>query len=157
MIGNRAGFSDVSDNKLYIENSDDVTTPLLYGDFAANQLAVGTSTPALGYALSVNGKGIFTEVRVLETVNWPDYVFQPNYQLRSLEEVDQFIKANGHLPNIPSAAEVAEEGVALGDMDKNLLEKIEELTLYMIDMNEEVKKLKAENEALKNEVKSLKK
>jgi len=157
MIGNRAGFSDITDNKLYIENSDDVATPLIYGDFASNRVGIGTSTLGTDYALSVAGKVISTEVRVLETMNWPDYVFLPNYDLKSLEEVNDFIKTNGHLPNIPSAEEAESEGIALGEMNKNLLEKIEELTLYMIEMNEDVKKLKAENEALKKEVDTLKK
>ncbi len=156
-IGYKAGYSETGSDKLYIENSFDVTTPLIYGDFAANQLAIGTSAPKDGYSLSVNGKGVFTEVRVLEFANWPDYVFKADYQLKSLEEVNEFIKDNGHLPNIPSAKEVEKEGIALGDMNKNLLEKIEELTLYMIEMNKEVKQLKADNEALKKEVSNLKK
>ena len=159
-IGYKAGFSDNGSNKLYIENSNDVTTPLIYGDFATNQMGIGTSSlpTDVSYTLAVEGKIITEEVRVLLRGSslWPDYVFKSNYRLKSLEEVNEYIKENGHLPNIPSASVVEKEGVALGEMDKKLLEKIEELTLYMIEINEEVKTLKLANEKMKNELNKLK-
>ena len=154
-IGYQAGFNETNSNKLYIENSSS-TTPLILGDFSSDQVGINTDKLTSGYALSVNGKGIFTEVRVLEFANWPDYVFKPEYKLKTLEEVNSFIKENGHLPNIPSAEEVKEDGILLGDMNKNLLEKIEELTLYMIQTNEQIKELKSENVKLKKEVEALK-
>lgn len=166
-IGFRAGKNETTDNKLYITNTDQ-KAPLVYGDFEtdffkingtteiATELLVGTSTGASGYKLSVDGKGIFTEVRVLEVANWPDYVFLPNYDLKSLEDLKVFIDDNGHLPNIPSAKEVEKEGIPLGEMQKNLLEKIEELTLYMIQVDDEIKNLKSENEELKKEIEILK-
>ncbi|MGD0792042.1 MAG: hypothetical protein ABR920_09750 [Terriglobales bacterium] len=67
---------------------------------------------------------------------WSDYVFGPDYKVRPLAEVAAFIKANHHLPDIPSEAEVKEKGVSLGDMQSKLLAKIEELTLQMIQLNE---------------------
>jgi len=155
-LGYGAGANEAGSNLLYINNGP-ASTPLIYGDFAAEQVAIGTTTLADGYSLSVGGKGIFTEVRVLEVVNWPDYVFQSNYDLKSIEEVESFINDNGHLPNIPSASTVEEEGFLLGDMNKNLLEKVEELTLYMIDMNKKVKNLQEENKELKKELEQLKK
>lgn len=71
------------------------------------------------------------EVKV-ELENWPDYVFTADYKLPSLTSVKAFITKNGHLPNIPAAAEVHDQGVALGDISAKLLQKIEELTLYTL-------------------------
>jgi hypothetical protein len=68
--------------------------------------------------------------------NWPDYVFAPSYNLKPLSEVKTFIQTNGHLPNVPSAEEVKEKGVNLAENDKVLLEKVEELTLYLIQLEE---------------------
>jgi hypothetical protein len=99
--------------------------------------------------------GILTEkvkVAVDGTAQWADHVFAPSYKLRPLEEVESFINKNKHLPGIPSAEEVVKEGVDLGTMDARLLEKIEELTLYMIEMKKDMEKMKKENEALKAEI-----
>ena len=72
----------------------------------------------------------------------PDYVFEKNYKLKSLEEIESYIKQNGHLPNIPSACEVKENnGINLGEMSEKQLEKIEELTLYIIDLNKKLNEL----------------
>ncbi|MNF81810.1 hypothetical protein D3C84_641000 [compost metagenome] len=88
---------------------------------------------------------------------WPDYVFKKEYNLPTLEEVEKHIAVKGHLENIPSEEEVLKNGINLGDMNAKLLQKIEELTLYMIEMkkeNDEMKKqnnlIKAENELIKN-------
>lgn len=81
---------------------------------------------------------------------WPDFVFSPSYKLPSLFDVNNFIKENGHLPNIPSAKEV-ENGVKVLELQKQMLQKIEELTLYMIELKQENEKLKEEVEALKGE------
>ena len=95
--------------------------------------------------------GIHTiEAKVTATVAAPDYVFESDYSLRSLEEVEAFVKVNKHLPEMPSAAEFAQNGVTLGKMSMDLLKKVEELTLYMIE-------LKKENEILKARVSSLEK
>jgi len=114
------------------------------------RLSVGTATPATGYMLSVNGKIISEEVRVELDVNWPDYVFKPGYKLPSLEQVENFIQKNHHLQGIPSAQQVKNEGIELGDMNKRLLEKVEELTLYLIQQSKEI-------DALKNKVAVLEK
>lgn len=76
--------------------------------------------------------------------DWPDYVFEKGYHLVSLEETEVYVKENGHLPGVPSAKEVAEEGVDLGEMNKILLRKIEELTLQVIELSKQVKELKGE-------------
>ena len=97
-------------------------------------VGIGTTNPG-AYKLAVNGKILAKEIKV-ET-GWADYVFQEDYDLPTLEEVEQHIKEKGHLPNIPSAQEVAENGIQLGEMNKLLLEKIEELTLYVIQLKKE--------------------
>ncbi|WP_420574141.1 hypothetical protein [Kordia sp.] len=89
-------------------------------------------------------KGIRTEKVKVELASgvWADYVFKSDYNLKPLEEVEAFINTNGHLPNVPSATEVEKEGVNLGEMDAKLLEKIEELTLYVIELKKEINELK---------------
>ncbi len=86
---------------------------------------------------------------------WADYVFEENYDLPKLEEVEQFIKDNKHLPNVPSAKEVADSGIELGEMTKIQQEKIEELTLYIIEQNKINKKQQEEIDELKKQVKLL--
>jgi len=98
------------------------------------------------YSLYI-AKGIRSErSRVDLNTNWPDFVFEENYDLTPLDELEIFIQKNHHLPNIPNAATVQAEGIDLGDMDAKLLQKIEELTLYVIDLKKEVEALKAEKE-----------
>jgi len=101
-------------------------------------VGVGTTNPDA--KLAVNGNIHTKEVKV-DLVGWPDYVFEDEYQLPTLSQVEQHIKKNGHLQNIPSAKEVAKNGVKLGKMNKLLLEKIEELTLYTIDQDKEIEAL----------------
>ncbi|MEP0365716.1 MAG: hypothetical protein ABJN36_09540 [Cyclobacteriaceae bacterium] len=117
--------------------------------------SVGIGTNNTGaHKLSVNGSIRSKEVKV--EANWSDYVFYDDYELRTLEEVEEHINEKGHLPEIPSEAEVAENGINLGEMNAKLLQKIEELTLYMIDMNKRVNELKEENQELKEEISTLK-
>jgi hypothetical protein len=97
------------------------------------RISIGTSVPASGYLLNVKGKVISEEVRVQLQANWPDYVFQKDYSLRTIPELAQFIQEKKHLPGIPSAAEM-KEGQDLGEIQRRLLEKIEELTLYIIQL-----------------------
>ncbi len=129
------------------------------GYFVGNQyvsgdLRVGNTGGATGYKLAVNGKIICTEARVQALANWPDYVFGESYTLMSLEDLETFVKTEKHLPGVPSAAEVeAEQGFDLGDMQKITLEKIEELTLHLIEQNKLIKQQQAEIEWLKSQVK----
>ena len=108
-------------------------------------VGIGTTAPPSGYKLAVAGKIISEEVKVkLQSSGWPDYVFSQNYKLKTLEETETFIKKAGHLPNIPSAVEVAENGISLWVMNAKLLEKIEELTLHLIDQNKKTEKMQVE-------------
>ncbi|MBV6647253.1 MAG: TMF family protein, partial [Cyclobacteriaceae bacterium] len=113
-----------------------------------NNVAVGIGTTTPKNALDVAGTIRSTEVKV-EATPWPDFVFDQDYQLPLLEEVKDYIDKNRHLPEIPSAVQVEEEGINLGEMNAKLLQKIEELTLYVIEINSEVQQLKLENEELK--------
>ncbi|KAA2238881.1 hypothetical protein F0L74_21955 [Chitinophaga agrisoli] len=103
-----------------------------------------------GYRLAVNGDAIFTKIKVKTFATWPDYVFEENYALPSLAEVGRFIKDNKHLPDLPSAAEVQKEGMDVEEMNRKLLQKVEELTLYIIQLNEK-------NNALENRLTTLEK
>ncbi|MBA7573080.1 hypothetical protein ES708_14875 [subsurface metagenome] len=103
-------------------------------------VGIGTTNPG-SYKLAVVGKIRAYEV-VVET-SWPDYVFADDYELTPLDEVATFIKANKHLPGVPSASDVEKKGISLGENQAILLRKIEELTLYMIDMKKENEELKA--------------
>ena len=102
--------------------------------------SVSASSP--GYALNVDGKIIAEELRVELSSNWPDYVFTNDYKLKSIKEVEAHIKEKHHLPGIPSAKEIEEDGLMVGDMQKRMMEKIEELTLYIIELNTEIEGLK---------------
>ncbi len=77
-------------------------------------------------------------MKIALQANWPDFVFEENYKLPTLQEVESHIIKNGHLENIPSAATVKEDGFFLGDMDARLLQKIEELTLYTIQQEKKI-------------------
>ena len=96
---------------------------------------------ATGYSLNVAGKIIAEEVKIQLRASWPDYVFADNYKLMPLDELEKSIQQNKHLPNIPSAAQVEKEGISVGDMNKRLIEKVEELTLYIIDLEKRLKKV----------------
>ncbi|GHE75031.1 hypothetical protein GCM10011340_34840 [Roseivirga thermotolerans] len=131
------------------------------------KVGIGNSSPL--YQLDVSGTSRFTQKMIVEDDieskkvkvtatpgSVPDYVFKPDYELRSLPELESYIKANSHLPNMPSAKEVEANGQDVGDMQLKLLEKIEELTLYIIEQNKEVKALKEIVEKQSKEIEDLK-
>ncbi len=103
-----------------------------------------------------NGNAYFNRVKarelVLDVNRWADYVFEDDYALDSLEEVESYIAENGHLPDMPSAAEVEEHGVSIGEAQTKLLQKVEELTLHLIDQNKTIKEQRGEIEHLKQVV-----
>lgn len=113
---------------------------------------IGIGTAPTLYKLAVAGSIISEEVIVKLQSNWPDYVFGENYILDDIEDVKHFIKNNGHLKGIPSAEEIAQSGVNLAEVQKKLLQKIEELTLYIIKQNEDLIKLKNEIAVLSSNV-----
>lgn len=85
----------------------------------------------------------------LDLETWADYVFDPNYKLLSLEKTKEYIAKNAHLPNVPNEKEIQTEGLDIGEMMRIQMEKIEELTLHLIEMNERIKSLEEENSELK--------
>lgn len=113
-------------------------------NLAASQIAVGNVVPAASdYRLTVTGKVICEELKVRLSNAWPDYVFDDNYKLRNYEELRQYIASNKHLPGIPAAAEVEKNGLEVGDMQKRMMEKMEELTLYILELEQRIKVLEA--------------
>ncbi|MEO9512555.1 MAG: hypothetical protein ABJN84_11015 [Flavobacteriaceae bacterium] len=115
---------------------------------STGNVGIGTSNPDM--KLTVKGNIHAEEVKIDLNVPAPDYVFKEDYNLRSIEDVENFIKENNHLPEIPSAKEFEENGVMQAEMDMNLLKKIEELTLYTIQQEKKIKKLERENQKLKS-------
>jgi hypothetical protein len=119
-------------------------------------VGIGTSNPG-SYKLAVEGTIGARRIKVTQQTGWADFVFQAGYQLPSLNEVEKYIKANGHLQEIPSAAEVEKEGLDLGEMDKKLLQKIEELTLYLLQLNAKMEEKDKQINKLQEEIVQLKK
>ena len=113
--------------------------------------AVGIGTTAPDATLAVKGDIHAKEVRVDLTVPGPDYVFEEDYDLPTLESIESYIRENKHLPEIPSAAEMGENGIDLGVMNMLLLKKVEELTLHLIEQNQEMEQLRKEFETFKSQ------
>ncbi len=145
--------------ELFIDNSNrqdgTISLKTVYGTGGAQTRLfidgngnIGVGTVAPQNKLEVCGTIRAKEIKV-ET-GWCDYVFEDNYQLRSIEELESFIKENKHLPEIPTAADVEAHGVNLGNATSKLLLKIEELTLYMIQQQKEIEVLKMKLNQPKN-------
>lgn len=134
-------------NNWYVTQSGDI----ILG--SQGYIGIGVNNPS--EKLTIDGTVLSKNVRVTATPGTvPDYVFKPDYELRSLSELESFINKNSHLPNIPSAKEVEANGQDVGGMQLKLLEKIEELTLYMIDQNKKVHNLE---ETVKKQSEKIKK
>lgn len=104
--------------------------------------------------IKVSGAGIlYSQEIIVQATPFPDYVFEENYDLMSLEEVENFVNTEKHLPGIPSAGEIETNGMAVGDMQVLQMEKIEELYLYLFEMKKELKQLQEENKTLKEKIK----
>jgi hypothetical protein len=142
-LSNDGGFRNLK----FVDNQS-----LNLGLNVTGKVLIGHTTMPAGYKLYVE-QGILTEkvkVALKTSGNWADHVFAPGYKLKSLPEVETFIKQNKHLPGIPSAETLVKEGgVDITDMLAKQMEKIEELTLYIIDMNKRMDKLEKENAVLK--------
>lgn len=162
---NSGGLGSNTSNQLFIDNSN-TNNPLIWGDFWNDQVKLngkvgigGNSTTGFGsfpstaggvnvsaYNLFVKGGILTDEIRVALNSTWADYVFEKDYELKSLEEVENFINENGHLPNVPNAAQVKEEGINVAEMTRIQQEKIEELTLYIIELNKRLQALENQNQ-----------
>jgi hypothetical protein len=157
------GFADVENGSQsgsnfaiysYNDNGAFVGAPFIIERSTGN-VGIGTAVALAGVKLAVNGTIQATKLKVKDAANWPDYVFDKNYRLPSLLEVEQYVGEHKHLPGIPSAAEVAEQGQDLGDMNKKLLKKIEELTLYLIDQQKQLAAQQQQHAAQQAEINDL--
>ena len=117
--------------------------------FATGKVGIGCENTVEGYALAVNGGVVSTRVSVMDVDAWPDYVFGSDYERMSLYELEEYIDLNHHLPEVPSAEEVSEQGIDLGEMNALLLQKVEELTLHVIELQKQI-------DAQQNEINELK-
>ena len=123
------------------------------------QVLIGNTQGKQGsYLLAVAGAAVATSFTVKTVANWPDYIFKKDYNLPALSDVKAYIDQNQHLPDMPSAQDVEKEGLDLGEMNKVLVKKIEELTLYLIDKDKKqqeqeqrINKLEAQVEILTKE------
>jgi hypothetical protein len=118
-------------NDTYLANT-------LFVSMVNGNVGIGTTTPKA--KLAVYGDILATKVKVTQT-GWPDYVFEDDYHLPDLSGLEQYIATHKHLPGIPSAKEISSDGLDLGDMNKKLLRKIEELSLYIIRLDKKNKEL----------------
>lgn len=136
------GYGDyLPEHKFVVRGSSKIEGNIL----TDSNIGIGTSSFVDGadnYRLSVNGAIRASRVKVYTT--WADFVFEKDYKLSNLDEVEKYIKDNGHLKDIPSAKEVEEKGIELGEMNKLLLQKVEELTLYLITLNKELQEVKSQ-------------
>jgi hypothetical protein len=154
VVGNQAYLTDIDqDNFLGIYGYQDNTVAgIRLGNNAESyiyatggNIGIGTTLPS--EKLTVKGTILATKVQIVNDSEIPasDYVFEEDYELRTLEEVEAFVKENKHLPEVPSATEFKENGYSVGEMDDILLRKVEELTLYIIELKKEIEELKEKN------------
>jgi hypothetical protein len=130
----RLGVGIKPSAKFHVLNSSNATLPILV------EKTMGASQPNYKL-LQLDNNGVLSAREVKVDLNaWPDYVFKKDYELKPIYEVKSFINQHGHLPNVPTAQEIESNGVNLGDMAKITMEKVEELTLYLIKLQEVVDK-----------------
>ncbi len=152
--GGAAIISDITGNLLFVSNkpqSGNGNTTLNENEVIDKtrlfikyngSVGIGTTSPDNGYLLDVRGAAHFCKV-VVKSPGWCDFVFDNNYRLMPLNELKSYLEANKHLPGIPSEKEVQENDIDLAKMNKLLLQKVEELTLYILQQQEEIEKLKS--------------
>lgn len=173
MLGNLTGGNIVIDNNeiiarnngaistLYLQNeggnvhlgptnfSEGVELGVTGDAVMTGNVRIGSTVLPPGFKLGVDGKIICEELQVKLATDWPDYVFHKKYSLRPLAEVEKYIAQHNHLPGIPAAKELQANGLAVGEMQRLQMEKIEELTIYLIEMNKQLQQLQSENAAMK--------
>jgi hypothetical protein len=128
-------------------------TPAIAVKFGTQNVGIGTE-PSANYKLAVNGDAIATKMVVKANSAWPDYVFKPDYDLTPLSTIAHFIKENGHLPEMPTEKEVAENGIDLGSVETKLLKKVEELTLYLLQQQQLIEKQQLQIDELVKKMKN---
>ncbi|GEN67726.1 hypothetical protein DRF57_18150 [Chryseobacterium rhizosphaerae] len=158
------GNAGTSSDAHFLGTTDSQSLFLKTDGVEAMQLGIGgtagigfsnfSCTGCSGYRLFVKGgvKAEKIKLNIASDNDWADYVLRSDYQLLRLEEVEKYIQEKGNLPNIPSAEEVAKNGIELGEMKARLLAKIEELTLYTIDLNKRNEDLTQQSSELDNQI-----
>ncbi len=153
-IGTLTSSNIVIDNNEIIARNNGATSTLYLNNdggnvnmcYSGGNVHIGASdAAATGYLLAVDGKVICEELKVQLSESWPDYVFGENHQLMNLYDLEKSIQLNKHLPGVPSAKEIETDGLAVGEMQRVMMEKIEELTLYIIQLQKQIDELQAEN------------
>jgi len=137
-VGTNTPSTKLDVNGLFSAQNANINT-LTTNELNAQSATIANTLTA--QSANINGKIKTKEIQVTLR-DWPDFVFSKEYQLPTLKEVEQFITENQHLPNVPSAAEVEKNGVDLGEMNATLLKKVEELTLYILDLQKQIDELK---------------
>jgi len=148
LCGNSGGSTDAVMNIFAQNDSQDL---LRLG------MKIGSLAEEVRFKVKNDGTVYAKELRIRMVSEFPDYVFEDNYALMSLSELSEFIKNNKHLPNMPTASEVNKAGLAIGDVVVRLVEKVEELTLYTIQLKEENDLLKNELDQMKKDIEEIKK
>ena len=141
------------DNLSLSGDSEDGTDLFIAAD---GKVGIGTTDVQNGYLLTIDGQVIAEEVKIQNSDQWYDFVFDDNYNLPELSELEGFIKQNKHLPDVPTAKEVADEGINLGEMNGVLLKKVEELTLYIIEQQKTIEQQQSAFEKQQKEIDELK-
>ncbi|AEV97009.1 hypothetical protein A4D02_18420 [Niastella koreensis] len=153
-LGNYGAFWLTAGPQIFKIGGNGGTEPAM-GAININDVGqVGIGTSSFGsFKLAVEGKIGAREIRVTAQNPWPDYVFGNGYKLKSLTSLEEYIKKNNRLPNMPSAEEVKNNGLEVGQMNTRVVEKIEELTLYIIALNKKIEMLERDNTELHNQIK----
>jgi hypothetical protein len=156
LVGSGTGVNIAIDNNEIIAR-DNGATSLLHLQADGGQVGIGLQGLAVpaGFILAVDGKAIMEEVEVQLSGAWPDYVFESDYELMPLDELKEHIRTKKHLPGVSSASDMTGERLAVGEMQTKLLEKIEELTLYVLELNGRLDSAKSENDALHKRLSAL--
>jgi hypothetical protein len=141
MLGPVTGANIIIDNNEIMARSNGAVSSLVLQNDGGS-VRIGNAAVPSGYKFAIDGKMICEELKVQLQGSWPDYVFSEKYKLTDLTELSEFIQKNKHLPNIPSAAEVEKNGIEVGYMQEKMMEKIEELTLYIISLKKEMDDLR---------------
>jgi len=149
LVGKKGASTTSLINVFSQSNSQDLLQLGVHNSTTSNQSEVR-------FKVTNDGTVFVKELRVRPIANFPDYVFDINYNLISLTELEKFIFENKHLPNMPTADEIAENGANIGEVQRILVEKVEELTLYNINLNKENITLQKELDQLKKEVEEIK-
>lgn len=155
------GKIGIGSKDIYLKNNSNtqliINSPKELGLNASNitlsgKIGINTINNTNGYALAVDGGIISTKVYIKEVNHWPDDVFSDSYPLMDLSELKTFLKEHKHLPGIPSENEVLENGYDVNEMQQILLEKIEEMTCYILLLQDEIEVLKTERELQKDSI-----